>query len=63
MHLSLELLSSHASNLQKQFEETSALIQQIAGALSYVKGQIEELNKVDAKDENKSELIQSKTKE
>lgn len=44
MSLSLESLMSHAKELQKKFDEASIMAHQVAGALSLIKSQIQQIN-------------------
>lgn len=46
MFLTIESLLQHAENLTKQFEAASNMVQQTAGALSFVKTQVMVLQKL-----------------
>lgn len=55
MHLTLDDLIKHATHLQQQLEAASAMVQQTAGALSFVNNQIKLLKKTKESSEQSTE--------
>lgn len=59
MSLTLEKLTKYSIELQKQFETTTAMMHQAAGALSFVHRQINELKNPQKELENEQINIQN----